>query len=208
MANDLEGQRVAVRIGSGQGDNAWSVFVGAHILAVGDRWTIDRLYGDVDRVIVHRILVISQRQRELELLQQKKALQDLTGNMRHKDQMLTQQRKQHEDELSRWKHKEQVLNRRIEQLQRDWRSVSTKLEQVQREASLQKKQLQTDQSRTYTTRRRPGRRSSIGSDLPESDRLFPEESFEMTFDKPGIYGYICVPHWESYDMVGTITVKP
>ena len=43
---------------------------------------------------------------------------------------------------------------------------------------------------------------------PESDRLFSEEAFEMTFEKPGEYGYICVPHWESYDMIGSITVEP
>ncbi len=43
---------------------------------------------------------------------------------------------------------------------------------------------------------------------PESDRMFSEESFEMTFDKPGLFGYICVPHWEEYEMIGSVIVKP
>ena len=44
--------------------------------------------------------------------------------------------------------------------------------------------------------------------VPESDRLFSEEFFEMTFEQPGEFGYICVPHWEEYDMTGKITVEP
>ncbi len=41
----------------------------------------------------------------------------------------------------------------------------------------------------------------------ESVRLFPDELAEMTFDlPPGDYPYLCGPHWESDDMIGTVTV--
>lgn len=39
--------------------------------------------------------------------------------------------------------------------------------------------------------------------LPESDRFFPEESWQRTFDKPGTYPYTCGPHPE---MFGTVVV--
>lgn len=39
--------------------------------------------------------------------------------------------------------------------------------------------------------------------LPESDRLFPGESWQRTFDKPGVYPYICGPHPE---MTGVVEV--
>jgi plastocyanin len=39
--------------------------------------------------------------------------------------------------------------------------------------------------------------------LPESDRLFPGDSWERTFDKPGVYPYVCGPHPE---MTGVIEV--
>ncbi|GAB3553820.1 plastocyanin [Noviherbaspirillum agri] len=42
-------------------------------------------------------------------------------------------------------------------------------------------------------------------DLPESDRLFPGESWERTFDKPGTYPYICGPH---PTMTGVVEVAP
>lgn len=42
----------------------------------------------------------------------------------------------------------------------------------------------------------------------ESERLFPEESAEMTFDMPGDFDYLCGPHWESHDMIGTVRVAP
>ena len=43
----------------------------------------------------------------------------------------------------------------------------------------------------------------------ESDRLFPEEFSEMTFDlPPGEYSYLCGPHWESDEMIGKVTVEP
>lgn len=43
----------------------------------------------------------------------------------------------------------------------------------------------------------------------ESQRLFPEEKTEMTFDlPPGDYPYLCGPHWESDGMIGKVTVVP
>jgi plastocyanin len=41
--------------------------------------------------------------------------------------------------------------------------------------------------------------------LPESERIFPGESWQRTFDKPGIYPYVCGPH---PDMTGTVEVEP
>lgn len=40
---------------------------------------------------------------------------------------------------------------------------------------------------------------------PESDRLFPGESFRKTFPTPGIFQYRCGPHPE---MVGIVEVVP
>ena len=40
--------------------------------------------------------------------------------------------------------------------------------------------------------------------LEEGDYIFPEETWERTFDKPGTYPYRCGPH---EDMVGTIVVE-
>lgn len=42
----------------------------------------------------------------------------------------------------------------------------------------------------------------------ESDRLFPEESAEQTFEIPGEFDYLCGPHWESHDMIGKVFVTP
>lgn len=39
--------------------------------------------------------------------------------------------------------------------------------------------------------------------LPESERFFPGESWQRTFEKPGIYPYICGPHPE---MTGVVEV--
>lgn len=39
--------------------------------------------------------------------------------------------------------------------------------------------------------------------LPESDRLFPGDAYQRTFDKPGTYPYRCGPHPE---MLGVIEV--
>ncbi len=40
--------------------------------------------------------------------------------------------------------------------------------------------------------------------VPEADYIFPDESWERTFDKPGVYPYRCEPH---EDMTGTIVVE-
>jgi plastocyanin len=37
--------------------------------------------------------------------------------------------------------------------------------------------------------------------LPESDRLFPGETWQRTFDKPGVYPYVCGPHPEMHGVV-------
>lgn len=39
--------------------------------------------------------------------------------------------------------------------------------------------------------------------LPESERFFPGESWSRTFDKPGVYPYVCGPHPE---MTGVVEV--
>lgn len=41
--------------------------------------------------------------------------------------------------------------------------------------------------------------------LPESDRLFPGDSWQRTFDRPGAYPYACGPHPE---MQAVIEVVP
>ncbi|MCP4332994.1 MAG: plastocyanin [Gammaproteobacteria bacterium] len=43
---------------------------------------------------------------------------------------------------------------------------------------------------------------ALGEDEPE-DYLFPEDTYERSFDKPGVYPYRCGPHPE---MTGTVTV--
>ncbi len=45
----------------------------------------------------------------------------------------------------------------------------------------------------------------LGPDGLESERLFPGESWQRTFDKPGNYPYACGPHPE---MKGGIEVTP
>lgn len=37
--------------------------------------------------------------------------------------------------------------------------------------------------------------------LPESDRFFPGESWQRTFEKPGVYPYRCGPHPEMTGLV-------
>jgi plastocyanin len=39
----------------------------------------------------------------------------------------------------------------------------------------------------------------------QSERFFPGESYEHTFDKPGVYPYVCGPHPE---MKGAVIVTP
>jgi len=41
---------------------------------------------------------------------------------------------------------------------------------------------------------------------PESEYFWPDESFERTFEKPGVYPYVCEPHEESHDMKGVVRV--
>jgi len=43
---------------------------------------------------------------------------------------------------------------------------------------------------------------ALGEEEPE-DYLFPEDSYERSFDNPGVYPYRCGPHPE---MLGTVTV--
>lgn len=43
---------------------------------------------------------------------------------------------------------------------------------------------------------------------PESDRLFPEETVDLTFLTPGPQEYLCGPHWETQNMIGMVTVEP
>jgi plastocyanin len=40
----------------------------------------------------------------------------------------------------------------------------------------------------------------------ESERLFPVEFWEQTFETPGRYPYLCGPHWEQQDMKGVLNV--
>lgn len=40
----------------------------------------------------------------------------------------------------------------------------------------------------------------------ESVRLFPEESWKIKLMEPGVYPYLCGPHWESENMKGTLRV--
>ncbi len=47
-----------------------------------------------------------------------------------------------------------------------------------------------------------------GSEIPESDRVFPEENFEFTFQIPGPQDILCGPHWETQKMIGMVTVIP
>lgn len=43
---------------------------------------------------------------------------------------------------------------------------------------------------------------------PESEYFFPDETFERTFDTPGVYPYVCEPHETDYDMKGVVRVVP
>ena len=84
-----------------------------------------------------------RRQKELEILQLKKTIQDDNNALRQRDQQLAHEKKIYEDKAARWRSKEQVLSRRVEQLQQDWRALSTKLDQSQRDMSLQRKNVTT-----------------------------------------------------------------
>jgi len=41
----------------------------------------------------------------------------------------------------------------------------------------------------------------------ESERFFPEEYWDFPTDAKGTYPYLCGPHWEQKDMVGTLIVE-
>jgi plastocyanin len=60
----------------------------------------------------------------------------------------------------------------------------------------------------------PGKAAEEGdAELPEGAEAWdsgfvkPGDSFSMTFDVPGTYGYFCIPH-ENVDMLGVIEVVP
>ena len=76
-----------------------------------------------------------RRQKEIELMQQKKVLQDLQTAARQKEQTFLHQKKLQDDELARARQKEEMLNRRLEQMQKDWRSNTGRVEQPPRESS-------------------------------------------------------------------------
>ena len=44
--------------------------------------------------------------------------------------------------------------------------------------------------------------------LAESERLFPEDSVELTIETPGDHVYLCGPHWETHNMIGRLVVTP
>ncbi len=44
--------------------------------------------------------------------------------------------------------------------------------------------------------------------IDESERFFPEETWEYTFDNPGQYPYLCGPHWKDEGMRGFVKVQP
>ena len=40
----------------------------------------------------------------------------------------------------------------------------------------------------------------------EAEYFWPDETFERTFDEPGVFPYVCEPHEESHDMTGVVRV--
>jgi plastocyanin len=44
--------------------------------------------------------------------------------------------------------------------------------------------------------------------VPESERFFPEETWQYTFENPGKYPYLCGPHWKDEGMLGFVKVEP
>jgi len=44
--------------------------------------------------------------------------------------------------------------------------------------------------------------------VDESERFFPEETWEYKFENPGDYPYLCGPHWKEEDMRGFVKVEP
>ena len=41
-----------------------------------------------------------------------------------------------------------------------------------------------------------------------SEYFWPDETYERTFDEPGVYPYVCEPHELEYDMKGVVRVVP
>ena len=46
------------------------------------------------------------------------------------------------------------------------------------------------------------------ANIDESDRFFPDESWEFKFITPGEYPYLCGPHWKQEGMRGFVKVEP
>ncbi len=55
----------------------------------------------------------------------------------------------------------------------------------------------------WVNNERRNNHSVLFEDVPESERFFPGESWQRTFDKPGVYPYRCGPHPE---MTGVVEV--
>jgi len=43
--------------------------------------------------------------------------------------------------------------------------------------------------------------------VDESERFFPEETWDFTFVTPGAYPYLCGPHWKEEGMIGFVRVE-
>ncbi|MCG8426679.1 MAG: plastocyanin/azurin family copper-binding protein [Chromatiales bacterium] len=41
---------------------------------------------------------------------------------------------------------------------------------------------------------------------PVSDYFFPDESYERTFNEPGVFPYVCEPHEKDSNMIGVVRV--
>jgi len=46
------------------------------------------------------------------------------------------------------------------------------------------------------------------ANMDESERFFPEETWAFTFATPGVYPYLCGPHWKDEGMRGFVRVEP
>ena len=44
--------------------------------------------------------------------------------------------------------------------------------------------------------------------VDESERFFPEETWQYTFENPGTFPYLCGPHWKEEGMKGFVRVEP
>ncbi|MDP6505677.1 MAG: hypothetical protein QF886_18795, partial [Planctomycetota bacterium] len=128
-----------------------------------------------------------RRKRELEILQHKKEIQELTASLRQMEQQSKQRTKLQEDESQRWKQKEQMLTRRVEQLQREFRGASARLEQSKREADVQRHNFRSEQERTDRARNQVARRTLISEQIEETEKLVkgevePDSEAEVSHD--------------------------